>query len=209
MNHIVLTAARGHSRDLCPLVVLHSKHESNGVNTEVHHTSAAAILDALCEGAVRAAVALACSDVEHSAELAALDKSDRLSEGGSEEPILCIVDMLAEALCGLYHILCVLNGGRKRLLTNDVAAAVHSLDSYVVVQEVGHTDVDKVALALCDRLVVIIVSRVAREAVAIGESLYCRGVLIADADDVNLVEYSAVSVGMKVGRECRTYNQYL
>ena len=168
----------------------------------MHHTAAAAVLDGLGEGAVRTAVALPSTDIQGFTYLTGVDDLHCLAESRGKEPVLSIVDVLTQLISGVYHILRIFNGGSQGLLTDDIATCIHSLDCYIVVQEVGHTDVHQIALALSNCLVVIVISSVAGEAVAVCQFFDAAQVPVANTDDLHLVQHTAVAVRMKIGRKC-------
>ena len=141
------------------------------------------------------------TDVQRLAHLAALDNFQSLAERGSKEPVLGIVDVLAQTVGGVHHVLCIFHGGGQRLLADDVMTCVHSLDGNVMVQEVGHTDVHQIAVALGDGGIIVVIDFIALKAVAGSQSMDTIHGLVADTDDLHLVLDAAVAVGMKVGRE--------
>ena len=170
MHQIIGQTAGGHSRQLGPLVVLQRQQEANGVYAKMDHTAAAAVLNQLCKGAVGTRVALTGADIQGLAQLAAFHDGLCLPECGSKQPVFCVVDVLAQTIGGVHHILCILNGGSQRLFADDVSSCVHRLDSYIVMQEVGHADVHQVAVTFCDGGVVVIVGGVALETIAVCQS---------------------------------------
>ena len=111
--------------------------------------------------------------------------------------------MLAEPVCRVDHILCILHGCCQRLFANNVVPCIQRLDGNVVVQKVRHTDVDKVAIALRNCLIIIAVNHVAGKAIPFGQCIYPVCVTVTDSYNLHFVQKSAVSIRMQVGRKRR------
>ena len=208
MDEVLLLAAGGHGGEGIPLVVLERQHEAHRMHAEVHHAAAAAVFQQLGKRAVRAAVAFARADVQGLTELTALQNALCLAEGGSEEPVLGVIDVLSKARGGIDHVLRILDGRCQRLFADDAVTGVQRLDGDIVVQEIRHADVHEVALALGDGGIIIVIDLVAGKAVALSQRLDAVGRAVADADDLHLVKQAAVAVGMKVGGKRRADQQY-
>ena len=93
----------------------------------MHHAAAAAELDGLGEGAVRTAVGFPGADVKGLTHLAAVDDLQGLAECRSKEPVFRVVNVLAQTLGGVNHILCVFHGGGQGLFADDIVTCLEHL----------------------------------------------------------------------------------